>query len=131
LPPAAPAPDSGCSEPILYGLAAPNAARQGSGTSIMAPIAPAPQPTNRRRVSLPRYQMFSAHLSCFHFSVIRMFLPLGIQSLNPLAGFRRAIGDFSKRDLGGSFNRIRQAAGAAVRSHCRGNKSSGSHSFLG
>src|SRR5215469_11771808 len=70
LPPAAPGPDSGCSEPILYGLAAPNAARHGAGTSIRAPIAPPPQPTSRRRVSLPRYQISSAHFSSFHFSVI-------------------------------------------------------------
>src|SRR5215469_10265357 len=70
--PEAPGPDSGCSEPILYGLAAPNAARHGAGTSIMAPIAPPPQPTSRRRVSLPRYQISSAHFSCFHFSLIRL-----------------------------------------------------------
>src|SRR5580704_15942053 len=70
LPPAAPAPDSGCSEPILNGLAAPNAARHGAGTSIMAPIAPPPQPTRVRRVTLPRYQMSSAHFSSCHFSAI-------------------------------------------------------------
>ena len=57
LPPAAPAPDSGCSEPILIALAAPKAARHGAGTSIMAPIAPPPHPTSVRRVTLPRYQM--------------------------------------------------------------------------
>src|SRR5580658_4732060 len=70
LPPAAPGPDSGCSEPILYGLAAPKAARHGAGTSIIAPIAPPPQPTRVRRVTLPRYQMSSAHFSSCHFSVI-------------------------------------------------------------
>src|SRR4029077_14231997 len=70
LPPAAPAPDNGCSEPILKGLAAPDAGRQGAGTSLMAPLAPPPQPTSRRRVSLPRYQMSCAHFSSFHFSVI-------------------------------------------------------------
>src|SRR5204863_3251593 len=74
LPPAAPGPDNGCSEPILKGLAAPKAARHGAGTSIMAPIAPPPQPTSRRRVSLPRYQMSSAHFCSFHFSLIG-FLP--------------------------------------------------------
>src|SRR5271169_6893268 len=71
LPPAAPAPDSGCSEPTLNALAAPKAARHGAGTSIMAPIAPPPQPTRVRRVTLPRYQMSSAHFSSCHFSVIR------------------------------------------------------------
>ena len=44
LPPAAPAPDSGCSEPILYGLAWPKAACHGAGTSIVAPSAPADTP---------------------------------------------------------------------------------------
>src|ERR1700680_3374517 len=70
LPPAAPAPESGCSEPILNGLSAPKAARHGAGTSIMAPIAPPPQPTRVRRVTLPRYQMSSAHFSSCHFSAI-------------------------------------------------------------
>src|SRR5215831_12090002 len=70
LPPAAPAPDSGCSEPIRYGVAAPNAARHGAGTSIMAPMAPPPQPTRVRRVTLPLYQTSLAHSSFFHFSVI-------------------------------------------------------------
>ena len=46
------------------------AARHGAGTSIMAPIAPPPQPTRVRRVTLPRYQMSSAHFSSCHFSVI-------------------------------------------------------------
>src|SRR2546428_13181599 len=41
LPPAAAAPDSGCMVPILYGLAWPNASRQGGGTSMVAPGAPA------------------------------------------------------------------------------------------
>src|SRR5260370_36062135 len=67
---AAPGREGGCSEPILKGLAGPNGARQGSGKSIMAPIAPPPQPTSRRRVSLPRYQMSCAHFSSFHFLVI-------------------------------------------------------------
>jgi len=67
LPPAAPAPDSGCSEPILLGLGgARKAARHGAGTSIMAPIAPPPQPTIRRRVTLPLCQMSSAHFSVCH-----------------------------------------------------------------
>jgi len=43
---------------------------RGAGTSIIAPIAPPPQPTTRRRVTLPRYQMSCAHSSSFHFSVI-------------------------------------------------------------
>src|SRR6266487_2516303 len=59
LPPAAPAPESGCSEPILYGLAWPKAACHGAGTSMVAPSAPAAAevyPIRRRRVTLPRYQ---------------------------------------------------------------------------
>src|SRR5271169_7123671 len=75
LPPAAPAPESGCSEPILNGLSAPKAARHGAGTSIMAPIAPPPQPTRLRRVSLPRYQKSCAHGASLHFSAIEI-LPL-------------------------------------------------------
>src|SRR6188474_2666125 len=72
LPPSAPAPDSGCSEPILYGLAWPNAACHGAGTSMVAPSAAAftPQPTTVRRVDLPLYQKSCAHSSSFHFSVI-------------------------------------------------------------
>src|SRR5580698_3931600 len=80
LPPGAPGPESGCSLPILYDLAWPNAARHGSGSSIIAPIAPPPQPTTLRRVTLPRYQMSSAHFSCFHFSVIEN-PPTGAQVL--------------------------------------------------
>src|SRR6188508_692698 len=37
LPPAAAAPESGCSVPILYGLAWPKADRQGAGTTRLAP----------------------------------------------------------------------------------------------
>src|SRR5499427_4351778 len=73
LPPAAPAPDSGCSVPILYGLACPNAASHGAGTSMLAPSAPAaaePYPINRRRVTLPRYQNASLQSCVFALSVI-------------------------------------------------------------
>src|SRR5919201_6093655 len=59
LPPAAAAPDSGCSVPTLYGLAWPKAACHGAGTSLVAPSAPAAAevyPIRRRRVTLPRYQ---------------------------------------------------------------------------
>src|SRR5229473_6963964 len=59
LPPAAADPESGCKVPILYGLAWPNAACHGAGTSMVAPSAPAPaalHPISRRRVTLPRYQ---------------------------------------------------------------------------
>src|SRR5215510_15673935 len=56
--------------PILYGLACPKGSRQGAGTSMSAPIAPPPQPTIRRRVTLPLYQKSCAHSSSFHFSVI-------------------------------------------------------------
>ncbi len=93
LPPAAPAPDNGCSEPILYGLAAPNAARHGAGTSIMAPSAPPPQPTKRRRLTLPSYQNSSscAQLSPFHFSVIEL-LPTGFASPHKQSGPRDSAG---------------------------------------
>src|SRR5262249_31644333 len=73
LPPAAPAPDSGCSVPTLYGLAWPKAACHGAGTSMLAPSAPAaaePYPTNRRRVTLPRYQNSSLQSCVFASSVI-------------------------------------------------------------
>src|SRR5229473_1487726 len=66
LPPAAAAPESGCSVPILYGLPWPKAARHGVGTSIVAPSAPALaalHPTSRRRVTLPLYQNSSSR-SC-------------------------------------------------------------------
>src|SRR5215813_10332273 len=56
LPPAAPAPESGCMVPILYGLAWPNAARHGAGTNRVAPSTPVPHPTRLRRVTLPLYQ---------------------------------------------------------------------------
>src|SRR5581483_3229478 len=113
FPPAAPAPESGCSEPILNGLAAPKAARQGAGTSIMAPMAPPPQPMMRRRVALPRYQMSSAHGSFCHFSVIvtslllELVLPHGIAAL--ALGFWRVFLPTSKRDFGSGFNRIQDA----------------------
>src|SRR5215471_12309678 len=70
LPPAAPAPDSGCNEPTLKGAAAPNAARHGAGTRMVAPRTPPPQPTTVRRVTLPLYQRSRPHSSPFHFSVI-------------------------------------------------------------
>src|SRR6266481_2176303 len=73
LPPAAPAPESGCSVPILYGLACPKAACHGAGTSMLAPSAPAaaePYPINRRRVTLPRYQNASLQSCVFASSVI-------------------------------------------------------------
>src|SRR5258708_38971162 len=56
LPPAAPAPESGCMVPSLYGLAWPKAARHGAGTNMVAPSSPPPHPTRRRRVTLPLYQ---------------------------------------------------------------------------
>src|SRR5215510_9286043 len=77
LPPAAPAPESGCSAPILYGLAWPKAACHGAGTSIVAPRAPAlaaPYPINRRRVTLPRYQNSSLQ-SCRLLSSAILALP--------------------------------------------------------
>src|SRR5471030_1957618 len=73
LPPSAAAPESGCNEPILYGAAAPKAAPHGAGTSIAAPSAPPPQPTNVRRVTLPLYQKSCAQSCSFHFSVIANF----------------------------------------------------------
>src|SRR5580693_8955999 len=108
LPPAAPAPESGCSEPILNALAAPKAARHGAGTSIMAPIAPPPQPTIVRRVTLPLYQASCAHASSLHFSLI-VGLPLECALVPRLALNRlwQLIYAISKRDLAGGFNRIR------------------------
>src|SRR2546427_12225282 len=79
LPPAAPAPDSGCSVPILYGLACPKAACHGAGTSMLAPSAPAaaePDPINPRRVTLPRYQNVSPQFCVFASSVIVGYSPL-------------------------------------------------------
>src|ERR1700730_8013584 len=73
FPPAAAKPDSGCSVPILYGLAWPNAGRHGAGTSIMAPGAPAAlalHPMRRRRVSLPLYQNVASRSSRLLLSVI-------------------------------------------------------------
>src|SRR6266566_5556322 len=72
LPPAAAAPESGCSVPTLYGLAWPKAACHGAGTSMLAPSAPAaaPYPINRRRVTLPRYQNSSLQSCVFALSVI-------------------------------------------------------------
>src|SRR5262249_44492817 len=52
LPPAAPAPESGCMLPILYGLAWPKAARHGARSNIAPPRPPPPHPTSRRRVTL-------------------------------------------------------------------------------
>src|SRR5436190_23482332 len=74
LPPAAAAPASGCSVPILYGLAWPKAARHGAGTSMAAPSAPAPYPISRRRVTLPRYQNSSPQSGAVLLSVIACFL---------------------------------------------------------
>src|SRR5262245_44684986 len=73
LPPAAATPVSGCSTPILYGLACPNASRHGAGTRIVAPRAPAAaadRPRNDRRVVLPLHHMSLAQGSSCHFSVI-------------------------------------------------------------
>src|SRR5947209_19567216 len=74
LPPAAAAPESGCSAPILYGLAWPNASRHGAGTSIVAPSAPAPYPIRRRRVTLPRYQNSSPQSGAVLLLLIACFL---------------------------------------------------------
>src|SRR5262245_29358795 len=52
--------------PILYGLAWPKATRQGGGTSMLAPRAPAAaaeSPTKRRRVVLPLHHISRAHAS--------------------------------------------------------------------
>src|SRR5260370_13118787 len=53
LPPTAPAPESGCMVPILYGLAWPKAARHGARTNLVAPTTPAPHPPRRPAVTLP------------------------------------------------------------------------------
>src|SRR6266403_3090792 len=73
LPPAAPVPESGWSTPTLNGLAWPNASRQGAGTSIVAPRAPAvadDNAMNLRRVVLPLHHMFFAQASSCHRSRI-------------------------------------------------------------
>src|SRR5436309_4471070 len=60
LPPAAAVPDSGCSVPILYSRAWPNASRHGAGTSIAVPRALAAvdeSARNFRRVVLPLHHM--------------------------------------------------------------------------
>src|SRR5215470_905125 len=60
LPPAAAVPVSGCRTPILKGLACPNAACHGAGTSMLPPSAPAAaadSPRNLRRVVLPRHHI--------------------------------------------------------------------------
>ena len=80
LPPAAAVPDSGWSVPILKGFAWPNASRQGAGTSMVAPSAPAasrPAPRKRRRVVFPLHQMSSAHASLCHRSVMVGSSPFG------------------------------------------------------
>jgi hypothetical protein len=102
LPPAAPAPESGCSVPILYGLAWPNAARHGAGTSMVAPIAPAPYPTNRRRVTLPLYQN-SSPLCAPSLSVMESSL---IQQSSPEDLFPEVPVGVSKRDPAHNFNRF-------------------------
>src|SRR5262245_33033482 len=73
LPPAAAVPDSGWSVPILNGLAWPNAARHGAGTSIVAPMAPAAlaaRPRNRRRVVFPLHHISHAQTSSCHRSLM-------------------------------------------------------------
>src|ERR1700691_1274028 len=110
LPPAAPAPDSGCSEPILNGWAAPKAARHGAGTSMAAPIAPAPQPTMLRRVTLPRYQISLAHASSFHFSTIVLFLQLEFVQREARPGFCPQDTSFTASFHGGP----EQALGRAI-----------------
>src|SRR5207244_1154868 len=66
FPPAAATPLSGWSTPILYGLAWPNASRQGAGTRMVAPTAPAAvadRLRNRRRVVLPLHHKSLAQSS--------------------------------------------------------------------
>src|SRR5581483_1174751 len=61
-----------------------------AGTSIIAPIAPPPQPTTRRRVTLPLYQKSFAHSSSFHFSVITS-PPSGSHGRRPHASHTRTV----------------------------------------
>src|ERR1700730_12439369 len=80
LPPAAAAPESGCSVPILYGLAWPKARCHGAGTSMVAPSAPAaaaPYPISRRRVTLPLYQNSSPQSGAVVLSIIAWLLQVG------------------------------------------------------
>src|SRR5262245_2796239 len=77
LPPAAATPVRGWSTPILYGLAWPKASRQGAGTSIAAPTAPAAvaeRPRKRRRVVLPLHHMSLAQGSSCQRSAISVLL---------------------------------------------------------
>src|SRR5262245_21991275 len=77
LPPAAPVPESGWSTPTLYGLAWPKASRQGAGTRMVAPIAPAAadeSARNWRRVVLPLHHMSFAQGSSCHRSLITAIL---------------------------------------------------------
>ncbi len=86
LPPAAAVPESGWSVPILKGLAWPNAARHGAGTSMVAPSAPAavaPTARKRRRVVLPLH-----HMSCAQGS--RVHSPLMSGSSCRVSGARRS-----------------------------------------
>src|SRR5262252_6709747 len=73
FPPAAPVPDSGWRTPTLYGLTCPKASRQGAGTRMVAPIAPAAadeSARNLRRVVLPLHHMSFAQGSSCHRSLM-------------------------------------------------------------
>src|SRR5215475_3152443 len=75
FPPAAPVPERGWRTPTLYGLAWPKASRQGAGTSIVAPIAPAAvaeSARNLRRVVLPLHHISFAKAWSCHRSVIQI-----------------------------------------------------------
>src|SRR5512145_700839 len=77
FPPAAATPVRGWITPILYGLAWPKASRQGGGTSIVAPTAPAAaaeRPRKRRRVALPLHHMSLAQGSLCQRSTIVVLL---------------------------------------------------------
>jgi hypothetical protein len=84
----------------LVGLGLTECGAHGAGTSIDAPIAPAPQPTKRRRVTLPLYQKSWAHSCSFHFSVIASFSFLPVSLLknskrrSAIAGRVTAISNF-------------------------------------
>src|SRR5207244_7658096 len=113
LPPAAAVPESGWSTPTLYGLACPNAARHGAGTSMVAPTAPAaavPSPRNVRRVVLPLHHMsFAQGSSCHRSVILNLLTDCGIGSKSLIVTPTRVSGQ-----CGEAY--ARQGPGAEIRS---------------
>src|SRR5881394_3951972 len=107
LPPAAAVPDSGCSVPILYGRAWPNASRHGAGTSIAVPRALAAvdeSARNFRRVVLPLHHMDLAQDS----SCQRPVMPASLGSLLSTLSGRSVRGLRTEREHGKESSTIRK-----------------------